>query len=192
MQWQTSQEAAMPNGIYPVPIFDRRSQPMTLRVRLKTWWRRRRYDERLAAGDDPASSGELSLRAAQLRSPARRIRLASFLDHVVSEAFSERPGFTTQAPVRRADVRSCADELSALARRLRERPAVNVRGVAIASQLLNDGTSPLYTETGPSALRDVVHSALLALDPEQATETALSLPPAKAERGLARMVERAG
>jgi len=164
----------MPNGIYPVPIFDRRSEPMTLRVRLKTWWHRRRYDERLAAGDDPASSGELSLRAAQLRSPARRIRLASFLDHVVREAFSERPGFTTQAPVRRADVRSCADELSALARRLRERPAVNVRGVAMASQLLNDGTSPLYTETGPSALSDVVHSALRTLDPEQATEPALS------------------
>jgi hypothetical protein len=164
----------MPNGIYPIPIFDRQSEPMTLRVRLKTWWRRRQYEKRLAAGDDPASSRELSLRAAQLRSPARRIRLASSLEHVVSEAFDERHGFTTQAPLRRADVRSCAEELFALARRLRERRPVNVRGVAMASRLLNDGTSPLYTGAGSSPLREAVHSARLALDPERATATALS------------------
>lgn len=164
----------MPNGIHPIPIFARLSESMTFRVRLKTWWRRRHYDERLVAGDDPASNRELSLRAAQLRSPVRRVRLAFFLDHVVSEAFGERHGFTTQAPVRRADVRSCADELSALARRLRERRPVNVQGVAMASQLLNDGTSPLYTEAGPSALSDAVHSALRALEPEQPSEGALS------------------
>jgi hypothetical protein len=163
----------MPNGIYPVPISNRLTETMTLGVRLRTWWRRRHYDERLAAGDDPASSRELSLRAAQLRSPARRIWLAASLEHVVSEAFYAPHGFTTQAPLRRADVRSCADELFALAHRLREPGPVNLRGVAMASCLLADGTGPLYTQAGPSGLRDAAHSTRRALDSERAKETAL-------------------
>jgi hypothetical protein len=64
----------MPNGIFPVPQFhshpsqsaDRRTG---LALRTRTWWRRDRLDEQLAHGADPATSAELTLRAAQLRSP---------------------------------------------------------------------------------------------------------------------------
>jgi hypothetical protein len=161
----------MPNGIYPIPIFDRHAERMTLWVRLRTWWRSAHYDRRLAAGADPASSRELSLRASQLRSPARRIRLASSLERVVSEAFDQRLGFTTQAPLRSAEVRSCADELSALAHRLRDRRPVNARGVAMAASLLFDGTGPLFTKTEPSALSDTVRAARFALDPKRLPES---------------------
>ena len=161
----------MPNGIYPVPIFDRHSEPMTLWVRLKTWWRSAHCDRQLVAGTDPASSPELSLRASQLRSPARRIRLASSLEHVVSEAFDQRLGFTTQAPLRSAEVRSCADELFALAHRLRDGRQVDARGVAMAASLLFEGTGPLFTKTEPSALSDAVRAAQYALHSERLPES---------------------
>lgn len=64
----------MPYGIYPVPRFRSYPRPAgarpSLALRIRTRWRRRRLDEQLSQGADPASTAELALRAAQLRSPA--------------------------------------------------------------------------------------------------------------------------
>jgi hypothetical protein len=173
MEQTPPKEEAMPNGIYPVPVIHRRSGEMALGVRLRTWLRRDLYDERLATGADPAASPELGLRARQLSSQFERARLASSLEHLVSEAYDRPLGFSTQEPLRRAEVRKCADDLFALARRLREGRPINVQGAAMTSRLLNDGTGPLNTWPAQFTLKQAVHSAQLALDPEQAKETAL-------------------
>ena len=64
----------MPYGIYPVPRFRSYPRPAgarpSLALRIRTRWRRRRLDEQLSQGADPASTAELALRAAQLRAPA--------------------------------------------------------------------------------------------------------------------------
>jgi hypothetical protein len=173
MQQTPPKEEAMPNGIYPVPVIHRRSGEMALGVRLRTWSRRDLYDERLAAGADPAASPELELRARQLSSQFQRARLASSLEHVVSEAYDRPLGFSTQEPLRRSEVRNCADDLFSLARRLRDERPINVQGAAMASRLLNDSTGPLNTWPARFTLRRAVRSARLALDLEQVTETAL-------------------
>jgi hypothetical protein len=81
----------MPNGIFPVPPFDSRpgdtaSRRPSLAVRTRTWWRRNRLDDELAHGADPATSAELSLRAAQLRSRSERSRLANALVEALGNA----------------------------------------------------------------------------------------------------------
>jgi hypothetical protein len=84
-------EADVPNGIYPVPKFRSipsrsvRTRP-TLAVRIRTRWRRNRLDDELARGADPGTNAGLSLRAAQLRSPAERSRLANALVRALGDA----------------------------------------------------------------------------------------------------------
>ena len=161
----------MPNGIYPVPT-NRRIRAETARrsrgsrpgvgLRLRTWWRRDRLDEQLAQGIDPRKSAELVLRGEQLSNRAERARLAKALDGVVQEA-GEPPAFL-RLLARRAEVRASADELRALAHRLRDDLPVDPRGVAMTALLLSDGESPLFSRWASVPLREAVRSARLALD----------------------------
>jgi hypothetical protein len=161
----------MPSGIYPVPEFRHhrgapRSFPPSLRQRLKTWWERDRLDEQLAQGFDREASAELRLRAAQLVSPAGRVELANAVEAVVRETRG-----------RQAAVRASADDLLALAQRLRDERPIDVRGAAMIRRLLTDrATSPLYRIDGESSLQEAVRSAKLALDPFEPGEA--SFPPA--------------
>jgi hypothetical protein len=66
-------------------------------------------------------------------------------------------------PVRRDEALDCTGEILALTERLRD-DLVDVHGVAMASRLVFDGSSPLYYVGGPS-LKHAVRSARLALDP---------------------------
>jgi hypothetical protein len=152
----------MPNGVFPVPRFHpRQTNRPALSQRLRTLWHRTELDHQLAQGVDPATSDELELRAAQLMS--RRSELAAYVDEVLDRA--HRPvAFTAEVPLRRADVRACADDLLALGRRLRDGAPIDVDGAAKAWILLTDGSSPLYLDGGVS-LRHAVRSARLALDP---------------------------
>ena len=125
----------MPNGVFPVPKFRHvphaRTRP-SLAVRVRTRWRRNRLDEELAHGVDPATSAELSLRAAQLRSPAERARLANALVETLGDARRSEPrAFTVKARRQHAAIREYADDLLALVLRLRDDRPVDVRGAAI-------------------------------------------------------------
>jgi hypothetical protein len=148
--------------------------------RVETWWKRDRLDEQLARGADPNAAAELRLRAAQLVSTAGRVELADALETVVREARG-----------RHAAVQACADDLLALARRLRDEGPVDVRGAAMTRRLVADlaGSRPVgrvpfrpttvpygpvgrvpYRATSPrnsgdteSLLHEAVRSAQLAL-----------------------------
>jgi hypothetical protein len=158
----------MPNGVFPVPAFrdvrrrsPRRGADASPVLRLRTLWHRDRLDNQLARGVDPTSNELLELRADQLL--AKREQLASAVDEVITR--SKRPfRFSVEVPVRRREVDACADDLNALARRLRDGAAIDVHGVAMTWTLLSDGASPLYHDSGVT-LRHAVRSARLALDP---------------------------
>lgn len=149
----------MPNGVYPVPKSTPRPR---LGLRLRVHLNRLPLDDRLAHGDGAASSDELALRAAQLL--RERFKLAARIEGTLESAHRPTASFSAQAPVRRQDVRDCAEDLQALAHRLREAVPTDFRGIAMTSCLLTDGASPLYIDTGMS-LRFAVRSARLALDP---------------------------
>lgn len=157
----------MPNGIFPVPQFDSNpSQTAATRpglaVRIRTWFRRNRLDEELAQGADPATSAELSMRAAQLRSAAERSRLANALVETVGDARRGEP-VTIRSRPRRADVRACADDLLALALRLRDDRPIGIRGAAMTARLLKDEANLRRRDGGP-ALQDEIRAARLALE----------------------------
>lgn len=159
----------MPSGIFPVPKF--RSTPSSsirrrpsLAVRVRTRWRRDRLDEELARGAVPATSAELSLRAAQLRSRAERSRLANSLVETLGDARGPNLGaFTTKARRQHAAIRESADDLMALVLRLRDDQPISVRGAAMTARLLSDGASPLHRDSGQD-LQHAIRAARFALD----------------------------
>jgi len=158
----------MPNGVFPVPAFrdvprrsPHQSVDASLALRLRTLWHRDRLDDQLARGVSPTSSQLLELRADQLL--GKREELAAAVEEAITRA--KRPfSFSVEVHVRRHEVDACAGDLRALARRLRDGTPIDVHGVAMTRNLLTDGASPLYHDSGVT-LQYAVRSARLALDP---------------------------
>jgi hypothetical protein len=155
----------MPNGIFPVPQFhSHRSPGPTLGLRLRTRLGRDRLDRELASGADPASSRELTLRAAQLHSRAVRSGLANAIVEMLGRAHEPNLGrFTAVGEQQNAEIREYADNLRALVARLRDDRPIDVQGAAMTARLVNDRSSPLY-RAGDQGLGSAVLSARLALD----------------------------
>lgn len=134
----------------------------SLMLRILTRWKRQNLDAELARGIDPSERPELILRASQLRSPSARSKLATALIRTLDEARDPSP-YRFKLQPHRIEIRSCADELLSLARRLEDERPVAVQGVALISQLLTSRESPLDRASGQS-LRPALRSARLALD----------------------------
>lgn len=157
----------MPNGIFPIPGF--RSQPAhsatsrpSLAVRIGTRWRRNRLDEQLAHGAEPGSDPELNLRAAQLRSPAERSRLANELMRTLGNA--GKPELVPLKPrPQSVEVLKRAEALLAIVERLRDDQPVGVQGVAMTARLLTDSTGPLHRD-GQQDLDPAIRATRRALD----------------------------
>jgi hypothetical protein len=66
--------------------------------------------------------------------------------------------FTSEIPIRRADVLDVEGDLHALATRLRDGHPVDIHGVALTHRLLTNGAGPLYAP-GDYSLRHAVRSA---------------------------------
>jgi hypothetical protein len=169
----------MPSGVTPVPQFHWKPSPPsgthpTLTLRMRTRWRRDRLDDELASGADPASSPELSLRAAQLKSREVRLRLANAIVEKLGRAHEPNLGRFTPAGYRQhAEVREYADNLRALVARLRDDRPIDLQGAAMTARLVNDRTSPLHRH-GSDSLGSAVLSARLALDRSAPVPQALS------------------
>ncbi len=145
----------------------RRSRGLLLggvRLRLTTRWRARDLDDQLIAGADPMQSDELSLRVGQLGSSKSRRRLACALRGVVALAERAYPIATAAPRISRAAVRANRELLLELAERLSAGEPVGVRGLAIASRLIDDRKSPLYSERADRSLPVSAFEALVALD----------------------------
>ncbi len=159
----------MPSGIYPVPKFRPGPHPRVrgrpnLAVGALTGMRRKRLDEELARGADPGTSAELTFRAAQLRSPRERSQRANALIEAVGNARGPNLGAYRMKNRRRDDaIGESADDLLALASRLRDDRLVAVKGAAMTARLVSDNASPLH-RADAEELRQAIHTARIALD----------------------------
>jgi hypothetical protein len=140
------------------------SDRLTLR-RLRAWHRlvtrlqAGGLDRELARGDDPESCEYLAARAQQLTSTRYRHCLAESLRRLLAGS-----GWPASARlVSETRIAGAADDLAELAARLEGAGPVPARGVAMASELLSEGTGPLYKNRGPDALRDAARQAVAAL-----------------------------
>jgi hypothetical protein len=126
-------------------------------------------DEELSRGADPATSPKHYLRAAQLRSPAVRTRLANRLVLALGEARGQGQELrSAKRRKQRAEVRDCADEILALVAQLREGTPMGVRGLAMAARLVTDRKGPVYLAGGRD-LREVLRATRSVLDVDAET-----------------------
>jgi hypothetical protein len=156
----------MPQGIAPPPRG-------SARARLSTRLHRGALDDKIARGVETAGDERLTLRAAQLASRTQRDRLATTLERALQTATRHADSLSAAAarrlsprvPLRIRAIRDCADDIEALARRLRDGNEIDAQGVALTLRLLTNGASPLYYRHSPVTLRHAVRSARLALEP---------------------------
>lgn len=136
---------------------------VTWRERLSAAVHGAALDHVLANGTPPEAGVALTLHARRLIAPRTRRRIAKTLRGIVDAA--HRP---VRAPARPPAVHvwRAADELLALAAALERSQAVDVRGVALARELLRDGRGVLYADRGGRCLAKVAAAATAALDPE--------------------------
>jgi hypothetical protein len=164
----------MPYGVFPDP--KRRASGKSgatgpsLAVRIRTRLGRAELDSELANGTDPASSGQLALRAEQLSSPAERARIANSLVEALGDARRGEP-MTLRLRPQREVVRDVADDILALVLRLRDDRPVGLAGVAAAARLVDDRKGPMHRHDAGD-LHDAIRSALSALEakPEPAED----------------------
>jgi hypothetical protein len=158
------------NGTYPTPQPD----PSSSRVsklpgpgaRMRTRWRHARLEEELARGTSPTARAELTLRAAPLSSQVVRSRLLGALVRRLHDARQREPDAIKRRWAERAEIRDCADDLLALARRLCDRQPGEVRGAAMTARLLSDKSSPSTRKMAtPYATRCAPRLASDATDP---------------------------
>jgi hypothetical protein len=117
-------------------------------------------DRALSRGEDPGSDPMLAQRADQLRSAGMRRGLAADLRDLVERA--DKPaGLSCAAPVA-PSVRTLADTVLRIARRLETDPGVGVRGLAMISLLLRDDSSPFWSGT-EEELEDALKAVMIGL-----------------------------
>jgi hypothetical protein len=130
-----------------------------------------RLDRQLAVGASPESSARLAARAIQLTSMKFRRDLASSVQRILAAAGDPPAVMPSRAaaappprlPLSRAQVSLLAGPLARLAGDLAAPGPVPAQGVAIASQLLADGTSPLYHPVRGADLGDLIETLTRAL-----------------------------
>lgn len=128
---------------------EKREQPAApLRLRLKVWRERVQLDAALAAGADPALDSALALRARQLTDPTSRRALANAITNVLEaagEPAEARRPEGSRPPLQREAIATARDRLMVVADQLRRRAAIPAQGAALASLLVWDSASPLYS-----------------------------------------------
>jgi hypothetical protein len=132
-----------------------------------------RLDRALAEGASPEAGASLAARAAQLTSTEFRHDLAAGLRRILVAAgepaaapashLSLRVSRTPRVPLGTRRISQSASLLAELANRLLEPGPVPVRGVAMVTQLLADGTGPLYRQAADGDLGGMVARASAAL-----------------------------
>ncbi|HEY4278004.1 MAG TPA: hypothetical protein VGM91_07285 [Conexibacter sp.] len=121
-------------------------------------------DHRIASGESISVDRGMTVRAWQLTRPRMRRQLADSLERVVHDSDEMLPGEKSDVKARHLEVRVARGELLWLAARLRDDRPARAQGVALVSELLTDGNSPLYMTGTRHELWRAVHAATEALD----------------------------
>jgi hypothetical protein len=127
-------------------------------LRVEVFLRRWSLDHRLAMGERPEFDPALALRAQQLMRDKTRRSLARSLRRNRRLAY-QPTRWGTSTPLDRHAVAEAGPLIDGLARRLTAPFPVGVRGVALISDMLGDGASPLYEHgwTGECTHRALEH-----------------------------------
>jgi hypothetical protein len=124
-------------------------------------------DQQLAAGCLPESTRLLAARAQYIVSLPHRTSLARSWDHVLRVA-SRGPSVRTPAvPLNVPAILAAEPAIRELRERLAAPLPVTARGVAAATVLLTNATSPVYGRPSPDALAALLDAAITELDPAQ-------------------------
>jgi hypothetical protein len=139
----------------------------TLWLRIRVALKRLELDSAIADGADPRTTDALALRARQLADSSTRTRLATGIENLFRMAtMGPGPGATAslvRAPFDRYRVAANRPELEELAAKLRRAGSHDVRGLAMASVLLEDPRSPLYAHTPSDQLKPALQAASSAI-----------------------------
>jgi len=135
-----------------------------------------RLDRQLASGDRPEANALLAARAMFLTSARYRRALAASLRRMLAASMappvrprpitaSRSAGATSRphVPLRRDRIAGSAPGLAGLANFLTAPRPVPARGVALVSQLLTDGSGPLYRAAAREDLGGLIDRASQAL-----------------------------
>jgi hypothetical protein len=121
-------------------------------------------DEQLAAGCSPESSLLLAARAQDIVSLPHRTSLARSWEHLLGVALGG-PTRGPAVPLNAAAIRAAAPTIRELIERLTAPLPVTGQGVAAATVMLTNVTSPVYRRQSPDALADLLEAAINHLDP---------------------------
>jgi hypothetical protein len=105
-------------------------------------------DSDLAAGISPSASAAHLARADRITRPCARRRVRAALRRALEDAYAPQRRLTPEAPLSRAAIRACSEELSRLAETVVTTENPRVQGVAIAHELAFDGSGALYFQPG--------------------------------------------
>jgi len=136
--------------------------PLALRARV--FASRRSLDEALADGASPLWSPELARRARQLVSRGSRQQLANSLERLVKEAQRSVSPRAVAVLLPRREISEAETSLFSIATRLRDERPMYARGTALLSQLLSDGSGPMYNAHTGGSLGRAVGAIAAALD----------------------------
>jgi hypothetical protein len=140
-------------------------RPASRRDRLIARVRAFSLDALLSAGRAPETDRYLAIRAQVLVDPSTRRRLARDWGHLVDVIQDSPKPSASRVPICRHSVLETAPAIQEMVALLSVPLPVPVRGVAIASHLLSDGSGPLYYKRCPLNLGAAVQSAISYLDP---------------------------
>lgn len=134
-------------------------------LRVRVLLNRLRLDRALASGADALGSPELQLRSEQLQRPRTRERLANGMNRLLAIAFGDprRHVGPARVPFRHQRVRPNAERFEALAEALKSSGPHAVKGLAMASNLLEDGRGELYANDTPGDLGRALDATITAL-----------------------------
>jgi hypothetical protein len=124
-------------------------------------------DEQLAAGCSPESSRLLAARAQDIVALPHRTSLARSWEHLLRVALRGPTRRTPAVPLNVPSIRAAEPTIRELMERLTAPLPVTAQGVAAASVMLTNVTSPVYGWQSPDALADLLHAAINHLDPAQ-------------------------
>ena len=122
-------------------------------------------DQQLAAGCSPESTRLLAARARGIVALPRRASLARSWDHLLRVARRAPARRTPAVPLRVPAILAAEPAIRELIERLTAPLPVSAQGVATASVLLTDATSPVYCLRGPDDLAGLLRAAINQLDP---------------------------
>ena len=146
--------------------------PHRLTVRFNRRWSRvlsrllaSSLDRKLAEGRSPESHLLLAARAQVLVSPVYRLTLTHNWADLLAQARRPAGVRDPRAPINRDSIVANEMGIRALLAELAAPTPGHVRGIAMASWLLSDGTGPLYDHRRSSELRTALLEAAALLDP---------------------------